>query len=274
VTVRLPAPFTGARLEDLAGYVHFLRAPDGLVELEALPETWRLRMGESVEDSRTGRWRRVYSPDVSPPASGRGRLELYQAFGGFAGVGDGDLLTTVYVNREEAPVYGSPDSSELVLAWQIGGDGFALVADKADFSVEELAELASSATLPLPTGRWGPLAVIGPQDGADTARTEGTLSVTEDCVQVLEQGEPVLLVWPSGQTSWDPETRSITFVNADGTKVTAGDGSTVILGGSGMSRDEDGELVDAWLAGMHWVARPAAGCAADRYWTVGAMLPR
>lgn len=53
-----------------------------------------------------------------------------------------------------------------------------------------------------------------------------------------------------------------------------GDGSTVVLGGSGMSRDEDGELVDAWLAGMRWVAPPSAGCAAERYWTVGAMLPR
>ncbi len=274
VEITLPAPFSGARLEDLAGYVQFLRAPDGLVELEALPETWKLRSGESVEDSKTGRWRRVYAPDASPPASGRGRLELYQAFGGFADVGGGEILTTVYVNREEAPVYGSPGSGELVLAWQAGGNGFALVADKADFSVHELAELANSATLPLPADAWGPLAVIGPQIGSDDARTEGTLRVTADCVHILEQGDPVLLLWPSDQTSWDPATRSITFTNADGTTATVGDGSTVVLGGSGMSRDEDGELVDAWLAGMRWVAPPSAGCAAERYWTVGAMLPR
>ena len=258
---------------DLARYVHFLRAPDGLAELQGLPADWRLRESGDVEMSDAGRWVRTYSPHARvPEGTSKGRLDVYQSFGGSVNVSGGEIQTTVVVNGEETLLYSSSGYDELVLVWRLGGVGLALVADKTDFSVDELIALAESAAIP--GGRdWGPLAVIGPQDGADTARTEGTLSVTGDCVHILEQGEPVLLVWPSDQTSWDPGTRAITFANADGTTVTVGDGSTVVLGGSGMSREEDGELVDTWLAGMRWVAPPAPGCAASTYWTVGAVMP-
>lgn len=52
-------------------------------------------------------------------------------------------------------------------------------------------------------GTWGPLAVVAPQDGADSARTEGVLSVTSACVLLVANRGPILLVWPSDRTTWN-----------------------------------------------------------------------
>lgn len=66
----------------------------------------------------------------------------------------------------------------------------------------DLAESASPVTPSGSGGTWGPLAVVPPQDGADTARTEGTLRITDTCVFLDGPGGPVLLVWPADRTSW------------------------------------------------------------------------
>jgi hypothetical protein len=147
VAVRLPAPFVGSRIDDRAGYVHFLRAPAGLAELRGLPAGWLLRAETDVADSPTGRWLRTYSPAAVPPTgTSKGRIDLYQAFGGPASISGGEEQRTVTVNGQRATQYRSTPDGELVLVWMLGTDGLALVANEADFSVETLVELAESTT--------------------------------------------------------------------------------------------------------------------------------
>ena len=129
---------------------------------------------------------------------------------------------------------------------------------------------ASPTLSPEAADTWGPLAVIPAQDGADTARTEGTLRITNTCVFLAEQGGgSVLLLWPADRVAWNAGDRKITFANFDGTGVTVGDGESVTLGGGGGNSAESGVTPEAWLAGMTWVARPADGCPLDPYWGVG-----
>jgi hypothetical protein len=148
-SVQLPEPFEGARVEDLAGYVHFVRPPDGLVELTGLPSAWQLRSQRDVEESRTGRWQRVYAPTADPPpGESKGHVDFYQAFGGAANVSGGDEHRDVSVNGKPALLYRNPPDGELVLVWLIGPNGMALVANEADFSADALIRLAESAELP------------------------------------------------------------------------------------------------------------------------------
>jgi hypothetical protein len=271
--VNLDEPFTGSVWRDLNGYVHFLAPPDGLVELAGLPDGWELRAQRDVEDSPTGRWERTYSPDLSPADATRS-VVLYQSFDGPVNVTGGTEERQVVVNGRPATLYRWPPNGELVLVWRLGNDGLALVAYEQQFSVDELIDLAESAS-PVPpsgsTSTWGPLAVVPPQDGADTARTEGTLRITDTCVFLDGPGGPSLLVWPADRTTWNAQTRAITFANFDGSTVSAGDGTPVVLGGGGDSNDESGTTTEAWLARTPWVARPADSCPLDSRWWVGAL---
>ncbi len=272
--VDLQEPFTGSVWRDLNGYLHFLAPPDGLVELAGLPDGWLLRAQRDVEESPTGRWERTYSPDPSPsPARS---VVLYQSFDGPVNVTGGDEAPDVVVNGQPATLYRWPPTGELVLVWRLGNDGLALVAYEQQFSVDELIALAESATLPPPASgsgaAWGPLAVVPPQDGADTARTEGTLRITDACAFLDQRGGPSLLVWPADRTTWDGQTRTITFANFDGSTVSARDGMSVVLGGSGDSNDESGTTTEAWLARTPWVQPPAPSCPAESRWWVGALM--
>jgi hypothetical protein len=135
----------------------------------------------------------------------------------------------------------------------------------------------TSPSTTAPTGSastvdWGPLAVVPPQDGADTARTEGILRITEACVFLDTAGGPVVLVWPADRTEWDAEARTVGFTNFDGRRARVADGVPVVVGGSGGSAQEDGVTVDAWLARTPWVARPAAACPLESWWAVGALM--
>jgi hypothetical protein len=148
-SVDLPAPFGGARVIDLAGNVHFIRPPDELAVLTGLPDGWQLRSQRDVEDSPTGRWLRVYAPTADPPLDiSKGHLDLYQAFAGAANVAGGDEHRDVTVNGQPALLYRNPLDGELVLVWLLGGNGFALVANEADFPADALIRLAESARLP------------------------------------------------------------------------------------------------------------------------------
>ena len=124
---------------------------------------------------------------------------------------------------------------------------------------------------PSPGATWGPLAVVPPQDGADTARTEGTLRITDACVFLVTRGGPVLLVWPADRTTWNTQARTIAFANFDGRTVTFGDGTRVVVGGSGDSNSDSGTTTEAWLARTPWVARPAPSCPSESWWWVGAL---
>jgi hypothetical protein len=137
----------------------------------------------------------------------------------------------------------------------------------SDGAAPPAATPASSAS----TVAWGPLAVVPPQDGADTARTEGTLHITDDCAFLDTAGGPVVLVWPADRTAWNAEAQTITFTNFDGSTVSVGDGASVVLGGSGDGATESGTTVEAWLARTPWVARPAPSCPLDSWWSVGAL---
>lgn len=120
-----------------------------------------------------------------------------------------------------------------------------------------------------PVGGWGPLAVIRPQDGADTGRTEGVLRITDTCVSLESGGTVTLLFWPADRTTWGAESRAITFKNFDGSVVTVSDGDGVVLGGGGDSAVESGISGEEWVKRMVWVARPAPSCSLDRRWGVG-----
>lgn len=116
---------------------------------------------------------------------------------------------------------------------------------------------------------WGPLAVVPPQRGTDTARTEGTIRITEACVFLARGDDQTLLLWPVDRTAWDAGTVTIAFANFDGSVVSAGDRTPVAMGGSGDSLEESGLTVEEWDARTPWVARPDASCLRDTYWFVG-----
>jgi hypothetical protein len=121
---------------------------------------------------------------------------------------------------------------------------------------------------------WGPLAVYPPQDGADTARNEGTLRITDTCVTLERLGKITLLTWPADRTTWDEASRSITFENFDGAATTVADGDEIVIGGSGSGDESEGEpgiSVEEWIASHDWVAPPDPSCPLDVRWGVGAV---
>ena len=157
-----------------------------------------------------------------------------------------------------------------------------LVVDGTDAIFEMRADgkpVGVGGTLPTPSeapggpssGGWGPLAVVPPQGGADTARTEGELRITDSCVFLATRGGHVLLLWPADRTTWNAQARTIAFSNYDGSTVSAGDGTAVVLGGSGDRNEESGTTTEAWLARTPWVARPAGSCPVASRWWVGAL---
>ena len=171
------------------------------------------------------------------------------------------------------------------LALLVGGLLAAAVASGCDFAgvrveptssgTAQTVVAAPSATSsvpnesPSPSGTWGPLAVVPPQGGTDTARAEGTLRITDECVFLVWAGRRELLVWPADRTRWNPRTRTITFTNFDGSTVSVSDGMQVVLGGGGDSNEESGTTTEEWLARTQWIARPADSCPLDSRWWVG-----
>ncbi len=149
VTIKLDSPFLGVRVRDLAGYVHFLEAPDGLVALTKLPPGWTFVAESDVQISPTGRWQRTWTTAEAPGnGSSKGKIDLYQAFDGPAGVTGGDEIHPVQVNGTAATLYRSAADGELVLVWMLADDGLALVVNETDFSAAQAMELAESVTLP------------------------------------------------------------------------------------------------------------------------------
>ena len=168
----------------------------------------------------------------------------------------------------------------LMVAIFAGGCGWLHETPTSPGPITSAAPVATASSLPpvIPTGSpsaaspWGPLAVVPPQAGADTARTEGTLRVTNRCVFLTTSGGPVVLLWPADVTAWDAGTRTITFANRDGDTSSVADGSPVVLGGSGDSNEESGTTTEDWLARTTWVVRPDDSCPLDERWWVGALM--
>ena len=136
------------------------------------------------------------------------------------------------------------------------------------------SEEPSSAVsrVPVTPSDWGPLAVMPPQDGVETARSEGTSRVTESCVHLQSRDGLTLLYWPADGTLWDAESRTIGFTNPDGTEIRLAEGDTVALGGGGGSEGESGVTREQWADSIEWVARPEDQCLVDSWWAVGAVM--
>ena len=165
------------------------------------------------------------------------------------------------------------------VGWLLAGIGIGACAQvdppSSGASLVAPSERLTSSLVPSESpssgGIWGPLAVVPPQDGADTARNEGTLRITETCVVLVSNRGPVLLIWPADRTIWNGDARSIAFANYDGSTVTATDGASVVVGGSGDSSGESGLTTEEWLAQTLWVEQPAVQCPLDARWWVGAL---
>lgn len=130
----------------------------------------------------------------------------------------------------------------------------------------------SSAETPYPSARavdWGPLAV---ERGATTrdAAIGGRLSITDDCVLLVpEPSSEILLLWPMERTSWDAPSRTITFVNTDGSVIDLRDGMLVRMGGGGFSEAEADISIQEWLGLRDWVKPPADTCIGIEAWYMG-----
>ena len=118
---------------------------------------------------------------------------------------------------------------------------------------------------------YGPLAVISPSDGLDTARNEGVVDLDGPCAALRARGRVILLLWAADRVTWNATSHSVAFRNPDGHLVTIASGTQVVLGGGGGLLEEDGLTAEAWLAGMSWIARPVASCRFDGYWGVGSI---
>lgn len=118
---------------------------------------------------------------------------------------------------------------------------------------------------------WGPLAVTPTNSGME-ARNEGRLVLTDRCAFLEREGERELLVWPASQTSWSWATMEISFRRSNGDVMILRDGQSVVLGGGGSSRAEDGLSGEEWVSRNLWVTAPDPRCIVDVRWLVSDVL--
>jgi hypothetical protein len=111
--------------------------------------------------------------------------------------------------------------------------------------------------------------VVAGGGSGDTALIEGVLVVTDQCVLLDERGEDVLLAWPADRTSWDPDSKTISFETTDGEAITLRAGDRVSFGGGGSNIEEDGQTAEDFVASLDWVAEPSRSCVVDTRWFVG-----
>jgi len=149
IAIHLDRPFPGFRVEDLAGYVHFVRPPDGLATID-VPDGWTLVAQGDTEESTSGRWQRTWTRGGPPdPATSRGQIALYQSFDSPADpTGGGGDLSRVQVNGTPAALYPNPADGQLGLVWTVGGDGMGLIVNEADFSQDAAIRLAETVRAP------------------------------------------------------------------------------------------------------------------------------
>lgn len=191
------------------------------------------------------------------------------------------LRDALHAAARDAPL--SPEFATSVIAGlperPTGRSGIRLALASAAVVAGVLVIAAVAMTLwqgqapgPGAADEWGPLAVTA-STGGDLALTHGTLRIGDSCVLLEQaQNELTMLVWPADRTSWDPTTRSITFANLDGRRVTLTDGETVSFGGGGDSTEEGGVSGEAWRDGMDWVSPPGESCPLDSRWSVGEVV--
>ena len=121
--------------------------------LDVRPEGWSQLDVELPVDDFPGYLAQVYGPsgEIDPPFEGPGRIVLYEVFEetnpyleyriGQSEANGGEPVD-VTVNGQPAEVWVDGDSGELVLGWTHRGKSDVLVANTADFSIQELVAAA------------------------------------------------------------------------------------------------------------------------------------
>jgi hypothetical protein len=145
----LQAPFAGSTIHDVAGGTLWVSPPSGLVEPQALPSGWRLQWSGDESAAEPPLWVRVYAPansHVTGGNSGRGQLDLYQAFGAATQIGGGPERRTVEIGGSPGVLLREPASGELLLQWMVGPNGVALVGNEADMTLDQLLAIATAIT--------------------------------------------------------------------------------------------------------------------------------
>jgi hypothetical protein len=137
MTIELAQAFVGIVVRDLSGYVHLVRRPPNLVEVD-LPSAWSLK-SEQDRPGNVGYWWRAYGRSGSTH-----NLEIWQALGGPIGL-EGTVRRSVELSNGPATMWMTPETGEMILAWDFEGDGVAIIANVADFSVDQLLALGNSA---------------------------------------------------------------------------------------------------------------------------------
>jgi len=132
--------------------------------------------------------------------------------------------------------------------------------------------MSPSASLP-PATAAGPLAIVPPARGSDSARAEGVLDLAGPCATLRSPGEVALLLWPADRVTWNADSATVSFANADGRVATVPGGARVAVGGSGEPLDETGLTRDGWIEQTEWVRPPGPDCSFDAYWWVGSIEP-
>ena len=95
-----------------------------------------------------------------------------------------------------------------------------------------------------PESDWGPLAVVENTGGME-ALAEGIVRIDRDCVWIGRR--PILLVWDTDRTRWEPPGR-ILFERTDGEIVVIENGRWFSMGGGYIQST------------FEWVNPPNAGC--------------
>jgi hypothetical protein len=67
------------------------------------------------------------------------------------------------------------------------------------------------------------------------------------------------------------DTQVVAFTNPGGEVAAAGDGASVVVGGSGDSNEESGTSTEDWIARTPWVAPPDEACPLEVRWWVGSL---
>ena len=143
--VDLPQPFTGFLVHDLGGEFHVARQPDRLVNID-VPPGWQLVGQNELPTASVAQWCRVYmKPDIGASPTTQHELQLCQAFGGPSPTEGVTELPSVEIDGQQARVWSSDETGEIVVSWMLGSDGLVLVANESQFTETDLLTLASTA---------------------------------------------------------------------------------------------------------------------------------
>jgi hypothetical protein len=147
MTVELEEPYEGGVAHDVSGRDHLLRAPAHTVSVP-LPEAWKLVQERDAPQNPLPQWYRMWSlnGNVADPDHW---VSVFQTFGGAMPFTDKEYdVRDVTVNGAPGRLFSYAPTGSLMLVWLLEGDGIELDGNVADFSPDQLIELAEAITRP------------------------------------------------------------------------------------------------------------------------------